>query len=332
MERKRAGHSLNRSTILKFMYIMHCCHFSRTVVYRQHRPALPLTRFLDGALPCQRPPARSYLKCSSGKVKDYCFPSLLLKGSLVQAQAPQVITQTVIVLSLDLPARRLVFLESLSSTLLAFVIQCSHLTMALSAPSLLEYARHHGLVADHHELDLDGSTIFDIPRADQPNHQSSLAPLIPLPREGKLRLKKSELLLLAASIKNPPLPAGDQILPDQHRIHRLKHEVPLVAGKDAESQCISKRPGLDLEDLGVFQDCTDGPTKFLGLASEWHEKLSNEKLQVTKKDLMYLHHALQAPYSAEECERVLKDALPSHNSVSTSSSSAINQTRSRSPN
>jgi hypothetical protein len=195
--------------------------------------------------------------------------------------------------------------------------------MAPSAPSLLEYARYHGPAADHRALDLDGSTIFDISRADQPNPQSSLAPPIPMPGEGKLRLKKSELLLLAASIKNPPVPSWDEILPDPHRIRNLKLEVPLIAGKEAEPQRIFKRPGLDLEDLGVFQDCIHAPTKFLDLASEWHEKLSNEKLQVTKKDLVYLHHALQAPHSAEEYEQGLQDALPSYNSVSTSSSSAI---------
>jgi hypothetical protein len=204
--------------------------------------------------------------------------------------------------------------------------------MASSAPSLLEYARYHGLAMDHHALDLHLSAIFDIPRAAQLNPQSSLAPPMPLPREGKFRLKKPELLLLAASIKKPALPSWDEILPDPHMVRNLKLEVPLVAGKEAQPQSFHRRPGLDLEDLGVFQDCTDAPTKFLDLASEWRARLSNEKLRVTEKDLMYLHRALQAPFSAEEYEQVLKDVLPSYNSVSTISFNAAKQTLTGRPN
>lgn len=204
--------------------------------------------------------------------------------------------------------------------------------MASSAPSLLEYARYHGPAMDHHALDLHLSAIFDIPRAAQPNHQSSLAPPIPLPREGKFRLKKPELLLLAASIKKPALPSWDEVLPDPHTIRNLKLEVPLVAGKEAQPQSFHRRPGLDLEDLGVFQDCTDAPTKFLDLASEWRARLSKEKLRVTEKDVMYLHRALQAPLSAEEYEQVLKDVLPSYNSVSTISFNAANQKLAGRPN
>jgi hypothetical protein len=185
---------------------------------------------------------------------------------------------------------------------------------------------------DHHALDLHLSAIFDIPRATQPNPQSSLAPPIPLPREGKFRLKKPELLLLAASIKKPALPSWDEVLPNPHTIRNLKLEVPLVAGKEAQPQSFHTRPGLDLEGLGLFQDCTDTPTKFLDLTSEWRARLSKEKLRVTEKDLMYLHRALQAPFSAEEYEQVLKDVLPSYNSVSTISFNKANQTLAGMPN
>jgi hypothetical protein len=187
--------------------------------------------------------------------------------------------------------------------------------MASSAPYPREYAPHHGLATDRCALNLDLSAIFDIPQVDQ-HPESSLAPPIPLPREGKLRLKKSELLFLTTSIQKPSLPSWDEILPDPYRIRNLKLEVPLIADEEAPPQSFPRSRGPNLENLDVFKDCADAPTKFLDLTAEWHAKLSNEKLHVTKEDLMYLQCALQNPYSAEEYEQVLKDALPSYTSVS----------------
>jgi hypothetical protein len=187
--------------------------------------------------------------------------------------------------------------------------------MVSSASYPREYAPYHGLATDGYALNPDLSAIFNIPQVDQ-HPGSSLSPPIPLPREEKLRLKKSELLLLTTSIQKPPLPSWDEILPDLYRIRNLKLEVPLIADEKALTQPFPKSRGLNLENLGIFKDCTDGPTEFLDLAAEWHAKLSNEKLYVSKEDLMYLQGALQNPCSAEEYEQVLTAALPSYTSVS----------------
>lgn len=188
--------------------------------------------------------------------------------------------------------------------------------MASPVQSLLGHARYHGLAVDHRAVDLDLSAIFDAIQGKPPDHQSSIAPPIPLPREAMLRLRKSELQLLAASLQTPPPPSWDEILPDPRRLRNLKVEVPLLTGHDSHLRSFSRRPSLDLRDFGVFSNCTDSPAKLFDLASEWDMKLSQEKLQTTKEDLMYLQHVLQDPYTAEEYQQVLDDALPNYSRVS----------------
>src|SRR5438105_8100162 len=133
--------------------------------------------------------------------------------------------------------------------------------MVSSAPYPREYAPYHGLATDRCALNPDLSAIFNIQVDQYP--ESSLSPPIPLPREGKLRLKKSELLLLTTSIQKPPLPSWDELLPDPYRIRNLKLEVPLIADEKVLTQPFPKSRGLNLENLGVFRDCTDAPTGFL---------------------------------------------------------------------
>jgi hypothetical protein len=191
-----------------------------------------------------------------------------------------------------------------------------HLTMAPSSPPLLAFARAHGPAAGHSALDLDLSATFDTVHANLPNPQSWVGPPIPLPREGKFRQKKSELLLLAASLRPPPRPSWDEIRPDPHRVRNLKLEGPLLTGHERNLRRTSRGPSLDLEDLGVFSDSTDPLTGPFELAKERDANLCQEKFQATKADLRYLQRTLQDPCTPGEYEQLLKDALPSYTSVS----------------
>jgi hypothetical protein len=172
------------------------------------------------------------------------------------------------------------------------------------------------MTADHHSLDINLSAIFDTIQDELPHFHSAIPPPIPLPREAKLRLKKSELQLLAASLQQPSPPSWEKILPNPRRVRNLKVEVPLLTGCDVDLRSSSCRPIHDLEDFRVFSDCTGLPTKLFEPAAEWAVKLSQEKLQATKADLVYLQRVLQDPYTAEEYQQVLKDALPSFTRVS----------------
>jgi hypothetical protein len=273
-------------------------------------------------VPYQRPFAILPSRCSNGKVWRQCIPRSLsprtTRSGVVYTRntSKQLRTNDSFKSQSDFFPR---FSQLIPFT---FCHNTSNLTMAPSAPSLLEYARYHGLAADHLALDLNLnlSAIFDTVQADAPDFCSFIAPPVSLPREGKLRLKKSELQLLAASLQPPPPPSWDEILPDPHRIRNLKLEIPLLqADNEADLQNFSGGLSLDLKDLGVFPDCTDSPSKLFDLASNWDAKLSQEKLQATKEDLMYLQHALQDPYTEEGYQQVLKDALPSYTHVSMNS-------------
>jgi hypothetical protein len=187
--------------------------------------------------------------------------------------------------------------------------------MPPSAPSLLDYARYHGVAKEHLALDLDLSAYFDTIQDELPGSLSCIAPPISLPKETKLQLNTSELQLLATHLRPPP---PDEMLPDLHRIRSLKLEVPLLlADHEEDLRCFTKRPSLDLHDLGILPERISSPAS--DLARHQDVKLSREKLQASKADFLYLQHILQAPYTPEVYQHIVEDALPSYTNVSLTS-------------
>jgi hypothetical protein len=188
--------------------------------------------------------------------------------------------------------------------------------MPPSAPSLLDYARYHSLAKDHLALDFDLSAYFDTIQDELPSSLSCIAPPIALPKETKLRLNPSELQLLATDLLPPPPPSQlDEILPDLRRTHSLKLEIPLLlTDHEDDLLCFTKRPSLNLHDLGVLPEHIGSPAS--DLAKHQDVKLSQEKLQVGKEDFLYLQRTLQAPYTPEVYQQVIEDALPSYTNVS----------------
>jgi hypothetical protein len=195
----------------------------------------------------------------------------------------------------------------------------SHLTMPPSAPSLLDYARYHGVAKEHLALDLDLSTYFDTIQDELPGSLSCIAPPISLPKETTLRLNTSELQLLATHLRPPPPPPpADETLPDPHRIRSFKLEIPLLLTDHEEDlRCFTERPSLNLHDLGILPERISSPAS--DLARDQDVKLSQEKLQASKEDFLYLQHTLQAPYTPEVYQHIVEDALPSYSHVSLTS-------------
>jgi hypothetical protein len=198
--------------------------------------------------------------------------------------------------------------------------------MPPSVPSLLDYARYHGVANEHLALDLDLSACLDTIQDALPGSLSCIAPPIALPKETKLRLNTSELQLLATGIRPPPpLPLQlDEILPDPHRIRSLKLEIPLLLTDHEEDlRCFTERPSLNLHDLGVLPERIGSPAS--DLARYQDVKLSRERLQASKEDFLYLQHTLKAPYTPEVYQQVIEDALPSYTHVSLTSCVKISQ-------
>ena len=192
--------------------------------------------------------------------------------------------------------------------------------MPPSAPSLLDYARYHGVAKEHSALDLDLSAYFGTIQDELPSSLSYIAPPISVPKETKLQLNTSELRLLVTHLRPspPPPPAADEILPDPHQIHSLKLEIPLLLTDHEEDlRCFTKRPSLNLHDLGVLPERTSSPAS--DLARHQDIKLCQEKLQASKEDFLYLQHTLQAPYTPEVYQHIVEDALPSYTHVSLTS-------------
>jgi hypothetical protein len=190
--------------------------------------------------------------------------------------------------------------------------------MPSSAPSLLDYARYHGVAKEHSALDFDLSAYFDTTQDELPGSLSCIASPISLPKETKLRLNTSELHLLATHLRPPPPPQADEMLPDPHRIRSLKLEIPLLlADHEEDLRCFTKRPSLNLHDLGVLPERNSSPAS--DLARHQDVKLSQEKLQASKEDFLYLQHTLQAPYTPEVYQHIVEDALPSYTHVSLTS-------------
>jgi hypothetical protein len=192
----------------------------------------------------------------------------------------------------------------------------SHLTMPPSAPSLLDYARYHGVAKEYLALDLDLSAYFDTIQDEFPGFLPCIAPPIALPKETKPQLNTSELRLLATHLRPPPPPPpADEKLPNPHRIRSLKLEMPLLlADHEEDLRCFTERPSLNLHDLGVLPERIGSPAS--DLAKHQDVKLSQEKLQASKEDFLYLQHTLQAPYTPEVYQHIVEDALPSYTHVS----------------
>ena len=187
--------------------------------------------------------------------------------------------------------------------------------MPPSAPSLLDYARYHGVAKEHLSLDLDLSAYFDTIQDELSGSLLCIASPISLPKETKLQLNTSELQLLATYLRQPPPPPPDEMLPDPHQIRSFKLEIPLLLTDHEEDlRCFTKRPSLNLHDLGVLPERTSSPAS--DLARHQDIKLCQEKFQGSKEDFLYLQHTLQAPYTPEVYQHIVEDALPSYTHVS----------------
>ena len=188
-------------------------------------------------------------------------------------------------------------------------------TQDCATPSVLEYARHHGLAFDHRAEDLEneismlgdegGRGAFDT---------ADLLKFIPsegdeLLTEAKFQLNDRERALLAASIRPPAAPAWDSLLPNPHRIRDLKLEVPILStDHEADMKTFSQKQSLDLEDLGISLATIDGdkdgllclPSEITDLAEQWDSEVAGEKLQATKDVLLWLQKTLRDPCKTED--------------------------------
>ena len=96
-------------------------------------------------------------------------------------------------------------------------------------PCLLDYARFHGLAANHRAVDLlkllpCGGVVPDL---SDPADAAMFAARDDVDYREKLQPSQRAFALLASILRPPPKPRWEEHLPDPHHGRKLKQEVPL---------------------------------------------------------------------------------------------------------
>ena len=187
-------------------------------------------------------------------------------------------------------------------------------------PSLIEYARFHGLADNHLHQDigryLPSNVLPPIEGASPPGFK---VPCFEFPPETKFRLDSKAASFLASCMTTQrALPSSDT-LSDHHRAKNLKCEQPLLRtdhDSDMNKIRFRKLPKATLN-LQCIESAEHEDEEFAdsltltGLAAEWHKKVAEEKLQTTREVLKALQDALRPVYTPEVHDAIIAEGLTS---------------------
>ena len=187
-------------------------------------------------------------------------------------------------------------------------------------PSLLDYARFHGLAIDHLHQDIlsyFSSCTFTCDE-DEIFPEFRLPDLGGLPPEPKFRLNGKAASLLASSIRPPPAPHWSDALSDHHKVKNLKLDLPVLrTDHDTDMEKIrhhkpTKIGAMGLVPIEVDDDRDEGlawSQETIGLTALWDEKASKERLQTTREVLKALQDTLRPVYTAQMQEVIITEGL-----------------------
>ncbi|EXJ68732.1 uncharacterized protein A1O5_08526 [Cladophialophora psammophila CBS 110553] len=198
----------------------------------------------------------------------------------------------------------------------------------MSAPSVLEYARFHGLAIDHTSEDLV-TYISQLPlRAVEDDQQLSDLDFSTFSDkfvEPKLRLSQQATSSLAESVLDHyPSINWSHFLPDRHRVQNLKIEEPLLAGDHQTDVRRFRREALSHVDTEEFFEMCSLISSASGqdFQDEWNDiqsgharrgveqELEDERCHTTKEALVHLSDSLKDPVSEEMKATILDSFLP----------------------
>ncbi|KAJ9602738.1 hypothetical protein H2200_012932 [Cladophialophora chaetospira] len=196
----------------------------------------------------------------------------------------------------------------------------------MSAPSVLEYARSHGLAFDHttenpfdrfsHLPLISSEDDVDLPDPD-------FSPFVDELSEPKLQLNRRAGTLLAESTRRPHhVISWDDLLPTPHRIRKLKIEEPLLAGDHETDVCRFRRHASSrweakhlLEEHNLIRSEEDFDDEWNNIQSgkaveQLERELENERCHTTKEALVCLSDVLKNPLTDESKAQILDSFLP----------------------
>ncbi len=198
----------------------------------------------------------------------------------------------------------------------------------MSALSVLEYARSHGLATDHTAEDLfehlsQIPLILSEDESKLPTPDSSL--FTHELTEPKLQLSREAGTLLAKSIRHPQhVIDWAEFLPERRRAWKLKIDVPLLAGDHETDVRRFKRDAsshLDADQL--LETCSfTSSGSYQDLDNQWNEiksgdavknvekALGDERCHATKEALVHLSDTLKVKLTDESKTEILNSFLP----------------------
>ena len=175
-------------------------------------------------------------------------------------------------------------------------------------PTIIEYARFHGLVRDHRESPplerLDLSEDLGLSLDDPPELFHIDLNKVQLPQE-RWAVDAGAASLLSSiveSAQDPP-PYSDQELGiDRHRVRRMKQELPLLRSDHELDVSRFRAPivpdleneFLPLETVDVEEDeGVEWPSSYYALPDEFTNKAKSEKIEVSQDGFLYLQQTLK---------------------------------------
>ncbi|ETI20770.1 hypothetical protein G647_07112 [Cladophialophora carrionii CBS 160.54] len=199
----------------------------------------------------------------------------------------------------------------------------------MSAPSVLDYARSHGLALDHTAEDLSNSlpcpplVMFE-DEAELPEPDFSLFANELL--EPKLQISQKGGILLAESIRDPPVVIDwDHFLPDRHRVRKLKIEEPVLVGDHQADFLRFQRETASHRNADQYLETCSliSSTSDQDLEKEWDDiqsgnaarrvenELADERCHTTKEALIHLSCLLKNNLTDETKDEIIKGFFPS---------------------
>lgn len=189
-------------------------------------------------------------------------------------------------------------------------------------PSLIQYARFHGLASDHLHEDIYGCfPLYSFPcDEDATLPQFEMPCLEKLPPEPKFRLDSKAKMLLASGLKPPPAPHWSATLSDHRQVKSLKLEQPVLKSDHEEEmkkiRCRKphKIKPMDLLPIGLGEDEDEDeslawPLHPRDIAASWDKKAAKEKLQTTRGVLKVLQDTLRPVYTPQMHEAIVAEDL-----------------------
>ncbi|OCT44423.1 hypothetical protein CLCR_05421 [Cladophialophora carrionii] len=199
----------------------------------------------------------------------------------------------------------------------------------MSVPSVLDYARSHGLALDHTAEDLFDALpcsplVMSEDEAELPEPDFSLFANELL--EPKLQISQKGGILLAESIRDPPVVIDwDHFLPDRHRVRKLKIEEPVLVGDHQTDFLRFKRLAASQRNADQYLETCSliSSTSDHDLEKEWDDiqsgnavrrvenELADERCHTTKEALIHLSCLLKNNLTDETKDEILKGFFPS---------------------